>query len=120
MQTLRPCRYFFDVYMREAPVVSRLSACYSWFMGSHVVRREMVVVVSSHRIPLLFISWHTPWSLRERDDYGGYRSDAGYKIHNASRAKRDCDPFFSTSFFTLFRFPLHCHINYIHVTKGTI
>lgn len=82
MQTLRPCRYFFDVYMREAPVVSRLSACYSWFMGSHVVRREMVVVVSSHRIPLLFISWRTPWSLRERDDYG-YRSDAGYKIHNA-------------------------------------
>jgi len=92
MQTLRPCRYFFNVYMREAPVVSRLSACYSWFMGSHVVQREMVVVVSSHRIPLLFISWRTPWSLRKRDDYG-YRSDAGYKIHNAS-CKRDCDPFF--------------------------
>jgi len=74
---------FRRIYMREALVVSRLSACYSWFMGSHVVWREMVVVVSSHRIPLLFISWRTPWSLREWEYYG-YRSDASYKIHDVS------------------------------------
>jgi len=69
-QTLGPCRYFFDWRIREKLrwfVVSGLVIPALWLLTSYGAR-DGSCAVSSRRIPLLFISWHARWSLREPDD----------------------------------------------------